>query len=489
MWASVALADTVNVATVDDLKSAIAGAVQGDEIIIAAGTYALTQPLEVVGHGTVAAPIVIHGADGATAIIQQGSIGDDVFTIQDTSYIELRNLTMTGGLRGVHIIASDNITVANNVIHDVGQSGFAAIDSASAHNYQGITITSNDIYNFGTALANQAGIYLGCIASGCTVTGPVVASNYIHDTASAPVGQGDGILMQPGVAASGVRDNIVVGVNGRGIAALDAGAGGPNTVERNGIWSTTDVGIDVSGGATIRNNIIIDTNTAGIHAAPAPGSVMNLSIINNSVLVTGSAIAMTSPQNAVVIADNALYGATALSIATPATAPTVVANIGSGDVVGADSGVTTGSTPAQSFVNAKADATALNVFPKSTGPLIGAGDATTQAADDFNGTVRGTSLEVGAYVFSTDGNTGWPLAARFKSLEPAGGDSGLTGDDNGPADPNGGGSTIGGGGASLPVGGGSGSSGGCTAVAGSWAVSLLVAIGMLGKRRKDSAKR
>jgi hypothetical protein len=358
-----------------------------------------------------------------------------------------------------------------------------ANDTSTAHNYSGLVFVANDIYNFGTA-GGYPGIWLGCVGAGCSVTGPTVASNYIHDDATSPVGSGDGIVLLPGVSGADVRDNIIVGVDGRGVDAPTGQAGNANVIERNGVWSTSNVGLELAGNAIVRNNIIVDTTTAGIRVG-APPAVANLTLANNSVLVSGIAMTVDGPQNGVVIANNALFGATALQVSSPGATPTIAGNVGSGSVSGVTSGMTSGASTNAAFTNAKADATALDLFPKAAGPLVAAGDAASESVDDFNGTTRGSSPDVGAYAFAAAGNPGTPLAAGLKTLEPGGGDS--DGGDSASA-PTGSGSTIGGGGAGLPVGGNSDTSG-CTAVAGSWAVSLVVAIGMIGVRRKGRLAR
>ncbi len=70
LMSSTASADVVDVATPAELTTAIANAVPGDEIVLAAGTYALAENLSCSAAGMEAAPIVVRAATPLAAKIE-----------------------------------------------------------------------------------------------------------------------------------------------------------------------------------------------------------------------------------------------------------------------------------------------------------------------------------------------------------------------------------------------------------------------------------
>jgi hypothetical protein len=71
------------------------------------------------------------------------------------------------------------------------------------------------------------------------------------------------------------------------------------------------------------------------------------------------------------------------------------------------------------FVGASFDgAPPMSVFPAPGGALVAAGSPVYVVADDFNGTPRVGIADIGAYLFSADGNPGWELAETPKASTP-----------------------------------------------------------------------
>jgi hypothetical protein len=119
----------------------------------------------------------------------------------------------------------------------------------------------------------------------------------------------------------------------------------------------------------------------------------------------------------VLVANNALYAASGNAIfASGATdRVSLVANVGTGALGGVSGGFDASGDIAADFGNANySGAPPQDLVPRA-GRLVGAADAATLAADDFNGTVRSPALDVGAYRNDPSGNPGWPLQAGFKT--------------------------------------------------------------------------
>jgi hypothetical protein len=84
---------------------------------------------------------------------------------------------------------------------------------------------------------------------------------------------------------------------------------------------------------------------------------------------------------------------------------------------GAAAGFRATGSLANDFVMASMGGAVPNdVFPKTGGALIGKGDATLQPPDDFDGLLRGSAADVGAYAFNPSGRPKWPLAASIKNI-------------------------------------------------------------------------
>ena len=60
----------------------------------------------------------------------------------------------------------------------------------------------------------------------------------------------------------------------------------------------------------------------------------------------------------------------------------------------------------------------MDVFPAPGSILVAAGSPAHVVADDFNGTAREGVADVGAYLFSADGNPGWEPAEPPKTFTP-----------------------------------------------------------------------
>ena len=250
----------------------------------------------------------------------------------------------------------------------------------------------------------------------------LVANNYIHDLTGPNVSQGDGIEIKAGSYANVVRDNVIHDTAYPGITLYAAnGNGAPNVIERNLVWNAGDNGIQVTGDAIVRNNIVLGAIAHGIGIHPSQGGdVGDLLIVNNTILkANGDAIHINGIVGAVVVANNALYAPTGNAIYVDGATGFVAAsaNVGVGALSGIAGGFDASGDIATDFASANyGGAPPQDLVPRA-GHLVGAADAATIAIDDFNAMPRGATLDVGAYRNDPDGNPGWPLQAGFKSID------------------------------------------------------------------------
>jgi len=247
------------------------------------------------------------------------------------------------------------------------------------------------------------------------------------------------------------------------------GNGGPNTIESNVMWNCGDHGIQSAADAIIRNNIILGSNSDGIHMQQHQnGSPSNLVIVHNTILhPSNDAISISGATGSILIANNALYAQNGSAISANGNLGQlmVLGNVGIGALNGASGGFTSGSLAGDFVAASFSGAPPNDVFPKAGSKLIGAGDAAHVVEVDFNGTARNGVADVGAYKFDTAGNPGWTIGPGFKDQPPAGGTGGVGGSAGVGGAGGSGGSGTGGAGAAGGAG-GSGSPGGAAGAAG-----------------------
>ena len=92
----------------------------------------------------------------------------------------------------------------------------------------------------------------------------------------------------------------------------------------------------------------------------------------------------------------------------------VAGNVGAGGLIGAAGGLAAGNSRPTSASANYGGRPPMDLFPTAAGALVGAGHRTDQAADDFNGTPRRGSVDVGGYSYAEGGNPGWPIGPGFK---------------------------------------------------------------------------
>jgi hypothetical protein len=412
----VAFGADIEIGPGDDFRSAMQNLVPGDTLIMHGGTYPLSSYFELDLAGTAAQPITIRAATGEQPVLHYIDAGQNIVNIVASNFLVIDGIEFSGGSRGIRLMNSSDITIRNCHVHDTAANAISANDDGNV--YARLTFFHNEIDHTGDT---GEGFYLGCNNDACRIHDSLVANNYIHDLNGSTVTQGDGIEIKAGSYANIVRDNVIHDTGYPGITLYHVnGNGAPNVIERNLVWNSGDNGIQVTGDAIVRNNIVLSAAAEGIgiHASQG-GSVGNLVIVNNTVLkASGDALHISDVAGAVLVANNALYAANGNAVFAGGSTNlvTLVANIGMGSLSGVSGGFDASGDIATDFSAANFSGVPPQDLVPMTGRLVGSADTTTIAADDFNGALRAPALDVGAYRNDPAGNQGWQLQAGFKQL-------------------------------------------------------------------------
>jgi hypothetical protein len=165
-------------ATPANYRTALGNLGPGDTLRLASGTYTQSLPLQGL-NGAAGQPIVIVGPEDRSAVFQGQSCCNTV-QFDDSSYIEVRNLTLDGMHRpepfGVdssgpsHHITIENLKVIN---YDADQSMIGISTKAVAWNW---VIRRNTIIGAGT------GMYLGNSDGNAAFVAGTIENNLIMDT-------------------------------------------------------------------------------------------------------------------------------------------------------------------------------------------------------------------------------------------------------------------------------------------------------------------
>ena len=258
-------AATVSVATVAELKSAIAGAKPGSIIRLAPGVYP-GQQITVTARGTAADPIWICGP--RTAVLDGGSVAAlHGILVSSSSHVVISGMTVRNFLKGVTVRASDHVTVSDVAIEEIGYEAVHLRENTTDSVVVGSTITRTGRLDpfYGE------GVYIGSSpANWCALTDcqpdrsdrNAIVTNTISATGSDP------IEAKEGTTGGTIAGNIIDGSNGmlRAEAWVKIGGNGWSVSSNRGTNSTLN-GFRVQGRDTewgLRN--VFTSNTATVNA-------------------------------------------------------------------------------------------------------------------------------------------------------------------------------------------------------------------------------
>ncbi len=430
LLSSFAWAISATVAPGDDLHAVLAALGPGDVITFTDGIYPLESTLRVQeALGEADAPVRLIAAEGATPILKATGTST-VLEIRDSSHVHLEGLTLEGpdgweeeGGAGLVVNRSTDLRIVGNTVRQVrGDLLRIAGDTAN------LEIRGNALHH----ASSGSGIYAGCGDGSCWMTGSVIAGNLLHDIGSPDVRR-DGIVLENGCQGNTVRDNVLFRVSGTGLRTESTQLGEANTVEGNAIWDTGAHGIDITGEAVVRNNIVFHTGRVGIRSGQHEnGDLRNVRISFNTVALAGDEgvrLNDWADKEGMVFSSNVIANITGRGFRYDAddweetgTGNYITANVVSGLVEGVDPALYPDWYRPGSGLADFADVENWDFYPATDSSLIGTGDPSPEAwvpEVDFNGLPRnGEAPTVGAYQWSGAGNPGWLLAETFKDSDP-----------------------------------------------------------------------
>jgi len=414
----------------EELESVANSLQPGDELILSGGTYCQTSTRYLDVRGTAQAPIVIRAADGEIPILTrlddptqpQTQNGTDVYG----EYLVLRGLHFERGDTGLRFLGGHHVTIEDCEISNTSNNALT-LNTGSTDSF---IIRRNHIHD--TGLLDLAyggtegeGMYIG--TPGVVASNHLIENNYIHHLRSTSPGGNDGIEIKYGSYGNVVRHNVIhdttIGTAYPCIfvyGVLPGDEDAPNIVEGNAMWNCGEA-IQVASDAIVRNNLILNSLTgitATIHAQVPV--LQNTVIVNNTIYGHQSEglYIRWSGAPGMVLANNAIYNPGGVAIDEQGLFdPGVVTGTnyveGSGVPIDGVSFVAGGAASL-----AFADPAQLDFWPQPGSPLAGSADPAFAPADDFNGTLRTSPSDVGAY--QSRGlalNPGWPLAGELKALD------------------------------------------------------------------------
>jgi hypothetical protein len=412
-------------ATPANYGTALGNLKAGDTLRLASGTYTQSLPLQGL-NGTAAAPIVIMGPEDRSAVFQGQSCCNTV-QFDNSSYIEVRNLTLDGMHRpepfGVdtsgpsHHITIENLKIVN---YDADQAMIGISTKAVAWNW---VIRRNTIIGAGT------GMYLGNSDGSAAFVAGTIENNLIIDTlgynieikhqnprptnVGMPTGNSRTIIRHNVFSKSGnssggdlARPNLLVGhfpLSGAGVNDRYEIYG--NFFYRNPVEAL----FQGEGNLILHDNVFVNDIGDAIHVMPHNDVPREVQIFNNTIVARDDGLRVSGLASGYTqrLVGNVVYSGNSV------TGPNQ-----SNNVIGAYSAAT-------NTLNAPTAALGtLDLFPKS-GQLTGSPiDMTTFAefvdsSKDFDGRAR-TGVHRGAY--EGDGtNTGWKLSLTIKPVAGLGG--------------------------------------------------------------------
>jgi hypothetical protein len=417
---AVAFPATLEIFSGDSFESAVENLQPGDILTVHGGTYSSAGRISITVVGTGSVPVLIQAATGETPLITRPDANQNVINIEGSAaYLTIRGLEIVGGADGINLSGQNHhVTIEDNHIHDVGEVGLNFRNNA--HH---LLIRRNHIHH---THDTAEGMYIGCNNSTCVVRDSVFENNWVHDTGMGPGDtQGDGIELKQGSYNNIIRDNVIYNTHWPCILVYGTDGNSQNIVEGNAMWDCGDAGIQVQGEAIVRNNIILNTTPGigdGLISQNHQSSVTNLQIIHNTIIGNASdgclVLRNWSGQANMVLANNASYcqGGQAINFVGGSSGVNVSANVVVGGVSGVSNGTLNGQSLSQDFI----DAPGRNLWPTAVSSMASVADTLFSTTHDFNGTLRSSPLDVGAYeVESFTGNPGWLIQPGFKPPPPS----------------------------------------------------------------------
>ncbi|MFC1582130.1 DNRLRE domain-containing protein [Planctomycetota bacterium] len=347
--------------------------------------------------------------DNPPILQSASSLSNCLDLYNQSSYIKLTHLEITasseaikGDNTGIH-----HIVIENCYVHDIYHT---AIGFQNGISY--LTVRNTEVCRSGVLSSNGELMYLGHHDGAAPMTDSLIEYNHIHDTISTNAQDGDGIEIKRGGARNIIRHNIIYNTYYPGIFSYgntSTDHADANVIYGNVIWGCATEAVQICGNTAFYNNIVFNSmynlmlNTYSGSAA----YYQNIKVYNNlfysSSLGTGGFLIENGFEDTASHAfyNNACYDTVAPGL-PPGGAATISNNI-SGNL----------SAAAADMLSPSITPGSCDFYPQAGGAWVDAG-AAGAPADDFNGSLRDGSPDIGAYEYITAANPGWQISTDFK---------------------------------------------------------------------------
>jgi hypothetical protein len=226
----------IHVSSATELRSALAAAKAGDEIVMADGIYDGKFVIAAGTNGTQTKPITLRGSKNT--VLNGGGINTGYVLYLQSSYWVIKGFSITNGLKGLMIDGSLHSVIDNIKVYDIGEEGIHLRRNSSFN-----TIQNSDISHTGLKTPDYGeGIYIGSAKNnwGNYTNGKpdLCDSNFIGNNKIGPAVAAECIDVKEGTTGSIIRGN---SFDATGITGANSG----------------DSWIDVKG-----NHTLIENNTS-----------------------------------------------------------------------------------------------------------------------------------------------------------------------------------------------------------------------------------
>jgi len=261
-------------------------------------------------------------------------------------------------------------------------------------------------------------LYMGKEGGSSYTSNTLIEYNLCYNTTNSDSSHGSGFQIKTGSYNVVMRNNVFWNNNVPCMLFYDDFDRGQNIIENNICIGTHDYGIQVTAGAIIRNNIIVNAPLGGIAVIAndvQPGkSPRNVQIYENTIIGGSSCLYISTSDSASVAANNALFDCSA-TLSGSYTNFQYIRNA----AASAPSGYPNATVKVGDADSELLDTAGLNFYPRATSALVGAGNPEWSVAYDFNGVTRSaTAPTIGAYEWTGPSQPAgaWQVQLGLKTL-------------------------------------------------------------------------
>jgi parallel beta-helix repeat protein len=405
------------------INKAASVAVAGDIVNVRGGTY--TQTVGINNDGTSSARIVFRSYPGETATIDGSNTaaGTVLVSFYDANYVDFTGFEIVNSKHvGISLWASKNCTISNNTVHNSLKSGIYIGADLVGQSYDHL-VTNNRVYN--NVMENTAHTSGGAAVGISKSHRVTLSGNTIYEN------HGNGISYSGGGNDGVIKLNTVYDNYNINIGISDT----TNTrVERNLLYGSGNTtyydagnpphGIALTGivdNARVVNNILVDSRW-GIYTYGSSSRVLNTTIANNTLHDASSRMiyigTSTLGHSNNYIENNIFHQTTGATMATVNPGFTFRRNSWYGGSAGSAAG--TGDLTVNPLLTNPGGLTALDYRLQQTSPCIDAGGSPAGVTEDYWGSTRSGSFDIGAHEYGagTAGPKIWYVSTTGSDSNP-----------------------------------------------------------------------